>query len=165
MTNTEGGTDDEEWRIAAVKDRTNVTAQAWMGLTMGCTECHTHKYDPITQREYYQFFAFFNQTEDNDQPNDAPTIPVPTPEQERRRGEIERQIALVKAERDDPVAIATKQAEWESTARDGHAGWAVLQPVTITSSAGATLARQPDGSILASGPRAASDVYTITAPT
>ncbi|MEO6182763.1 MAG: DUF1549 domain-containing protein, partial [Verrucomicrobiota bacterium] len=79
MTNTEGGTDDEEWRVAAVKDRANVTAQVWMGLTMGCAQCHTHKFDPITQTEYYKFYAFFNQTEDNDQPDERPTMPLPTP--------------------------------------------------------------------------------------
>src|SRR5207244_737812 len=60
MSNDEGGTDDEEFRVAAVKDRVDTTAQIWMGLTMGCAKCHSHKYDPITQREYYQFFAFFN---------------------------------------------------------------------------------------------------------
>ncbi|MDQ3441363.1 MAG: DUF1549 domain-containing protein, partial [Planctomycetota bacterium] len=165
MTNTEGGTDDEEWRIAAVKDRANVTAQGWMGLTMGCTECHTHKYDPITQREYYSFFAFFNQTEDTDQPNESPTMQVVTGEQEKRQGEIKEQIAKVQAESDDVATLAVKQAEWESTARDVHAGWTVLQPATVTSSAGATLAKRPDASILASGVRAASEVYTITAPT
>ena len=165
MTNTEGGTDDEEWRIAAVKDRTNVTVQAWMGLTMGCTECHTHKYDPITQREYYSFFAFFNQTEDTDQPNESPTMPVMTAEQESRQRAIKEQIAKVQAEIDDTASLPAKQAEWESSVRDGNAGWTVLQPGTMTSSAGATLAKQADGSILASGPRAASDVYTITAPT
>src|SRR5206468_234746 len=78
MTNTEGGTDDEEWRVAAVKDRIATTSQVWMGLTMGCAQCHSHKYDPITQREYYQFFALFNQTEDNDQPDERPTMPAPT---------------------------------------------------------------------------------------
>ncbi len=76
MTNTEGGTDDEEWRVAAVKDRVNVTVQAWMGLTMGCAQCHTHKFDPITQTEYYQFYAFFNQTEDEDKPDERPTLPI-----------------------------------------------------------------------------------------
>ena len=165
MTNTEGGTDDEEWRIAAVKDRTNVTVQAWMGLTMGCTECHTHKYDPITQREYYSFFAFFNQTEDTDQPNESPTMPVVTAEQESRQRAIKEQIAKVQAEIDDTASLPAKQAEWESTVRDVNAGWTILQPATMTSSAGAMLAKRPDGSILASGPRAASDVYTIAAPT
>ena len=64
MSNDEGGTDDEEFRVVAVKDRANVTSQVWMGLTMGCAQCHTHKYDPITQREYYQFFSFFNNVAD-----------------------------------------------------------------------------------------------------
>ena len=62
MTNTEGGTDDEEFRVAAIKDRVDTTMQVWMGLTMGCAKCHSHKYDPITHTEYYQFYAFFNQT-------------------------------------------------------------------------------------------------------
>ena len=74
MTNTEGGTDDEEFRDAAVKDRVAVTGQVWMGLTVGCAQCHTHKYDPISHREFYQLYAFFNQTEDNDKPDDSPTI-------------------------------------------------------------------------------------------
>ena len=62
MANDEGGTDDEEFRVAAVKDRIETTMQVWMGLTMGCAKCHSHKFDPITQREYYQGYAFFDQT-------------------------------------------------------------------------------------------------------
>ena len=53
MTNTEGGTDDEEFRDAAVKDRVATTGQVWMGLTWGCAQCHSHKFDPLSQREYY----------------------------------------------------------------------------------------------------------------
>ncbi len=74
MTNTEGGTDDEEFRVAAIKDRVDTTMDVWMGLTIGCAKCHSHKFDPITQKEYYQFFALFNQTADNDQPNESPTL-------------------------------------------------------------------------------------------
>lgn len=74
MTNTEGGTDDEEFRDAAVKDRVAVTGQVWMGLTWGCAQCHTHKYDPITHKEFYQLYAFFNQTEDEDKPDDRPVL-------------------------------------------------------------------------------------------
>jgi hypothetical protein len=74
MTNTEGGTDDEEFRDAAVKDRVAVTGQVWMGLTWGCAQCHNHKYDPITHREFYQLYAFFNQTEDEDKPDDRPVL-------------------------------------------------------------------------------------------
>jgi hypothetical protein len=66
MTNTEGGTDDEEYRVAAVKDRVAVTGQVWMGLTFGCAQCHSHKFDPISQKDYYQVFAIFNQSEDAD---------------------------------------------------------------------------------------------------
>ena len=57
---TDHGTDDEEFRVEAVKDRTDTTMQAWMGLTFGCAKCHTHKYDPISIDEYYSVFAFFN---------------------------------------------------------------------------------------------------------
>ncbi|MEZ5356260.1 MAG: PSD1 and planctomycete cytochrome C domain-containing protein [Bryobacteraceae bacterium] len=74
MTNTEGGTDDEEFRDAAVKDRVAVTGQVWMGLTIGCAQCHTHKYDPISHEEFYRFYSYFNQTADHDQPNDAPVL-------------------------------------------------------------------------------------------
>ena len=88
MTNTEGGTDDEEYRVAAVKDRANTTAQVWMGLTLGCAQCHTHKFDPISQREYYQFYGLFNQTEDHDQPDERPTLPRPTALEARRMAEL-----------------------------------------------------------------------------
>lgn len=60
MTNTEGGTDPEEFRVVAVVDRANTTASVWLGLTAACAQCHTHKYDQITQLEYYQLYAFFN---------------------------------------------------------------------------------------------------------
>src|SRR5262249_35476151 len=101
MTNTEGGTDDEEFRVAAVNDRTHVTMQVWMGLTMGCAKCHTHKYDPITQQEYYRTFAIFNQTEDNDQPSEAPTIPLPTSAEKEnapKRAKLQAEIDSLKAE-------------------------------------------------------------------
>lgn len=66
LTNREGGVDTEEFRIAQVKDRTNTVGTAWLGLSVGCAECHDHKYDPISQREYYSLFAFFNQLMDHD---------------------------------------------------------------------------------------------------
>ena len=60
MTNDEGGTDDEEFRDLAIKDRVATTGQVWMGLTWGCAQCHSHKYDPLSQKEFYQLYAFFN---------------------------------------------------------------------------------------------------------
>jgi hypothetical protein len=60
LTNKEGGVDQEQFRVEACVDRVNTTAKVWLGVTMGCAQCHDHKYDPLSQREYYQFFAFFN---------------------------------------------------------------------------------------------------------
>ena len=97
MTNTEGGTDDEEFRIAAIKDRVDVTFQAWMGLTMGCAKCHSHKYDPISHEDYYSAFAVFNQTADNDQPDESPVMPWINPEVAARQARLEAKLAELKS--------------------------------------------------------------------
>ena len=72
LHNTEGGADQEEFRIKAVVDRLSTAGSIWLGLTIGCAECHTHKYDPITQREFYEMMAFFNTSNDHtiQAPND-----------------------------------------------------------------------------------------------
>jgi hypothetical protein len=98
MTNTEGGTDDEEFRVLAVKDRVNTTGQVWLGLSVGCAECHSHKYDPLSQREYYAFFDFFNHTADSDQNDERPRIPTPTSAQEAELARLDAAIAEVDAE-------------------------------------------------------------------
>jgi mono/diheme cytochrome c family protein len=95
MTNTEGGTDDEEFRVAAIKDRVDTTMDVWMGLTIGCAKCHSHKFDPITQNEYYQFLAIFNQTADNDQPNESPTLALASPQTARQTAAIDARIAAL----------------------------------------------------------------------
>jgi hypothetical protein len=92
MTNDEGGTDNEEFRVAAVKDRVDTTIQVWMGLTMGCAKCHSHKYDPIQQRDYYAFYALFNQTEDADRGDDAPTLAVPSDEQAAEIAQLDSEL-------------------------------------------------------------------------
>ncbi len=73
-TNDEGGTDNEEFRVAAVIDRVNTTWEAIMGTTFACTQCHGHPYDPIEHEEYYEFYAFFNNTRDEDTYDDYPWI-------------------------------------------------------------------------------------------
>lgn len=77
QNNTEGGTDDEEFRVAAVQDRVATTWTAWQATTFGCVQCHAHPYDPIEHDEYYSFIAFFNNTEDHDLDNDYPRMKVP----------------------------------------------------------------------------------------
>ena len=74
MTNNEGGTDDEEFRNAAIVDRVNTTMSVWMATSMGCAQCHHHKYDPISQQEYFRLFAILNHTEDADRPDEAPVL-------------------------------------------------------------------------------------------
>ena len=96
MTNSEGGTDDEEFRNAAVVDRVNTTMEVWMGITMGCAQCHTHKYDPITQEEYFQFFAVFNNTEDADRGDERPLLTEYSEETLEERAKLQRQIEQVK---------------------------------------------------------------------
>src|SRR5207247_2036564 len=93
MTNTEGGTDPEEYRVAAVKDRAITTMQVWMGLTMGCAQCHSHKYDPISQKDFYSFYAVFNQTADANRGDEAPTTPIPTAEQLEKNRRIDARVA------------------------------------------------------------------------
>lgn len=77
QSNNEGGTDDEEFRVAAVIDRVNTTWEVWQGVTMGCVQCHSHPYDPIEFGEFYQFTEFFNQTIDADLSEDYPVLSVP----------------------------------------------------------------------------------------
>ena len=161
MTNTEGGTDDEEFRVAAVKDRIATTAQVWMGLTMGCAQCHSHKFDPITQRDYYSFFALFNQTEDNDQPDERPTLPLATREQRARMEKLKTEIAAVENEIAAPAQLAAELAAWEQARAKGET-WVVLEPMEMKSAAGATLQKLPDHSILAGGGSPDTDTYTVS---
>lgn len=76
QTNTEGGTDDEEFRVAAVLDRVSTTWTAWQATTFGCVQCHSHPYDPFQHDEFYRFATFFNSTEDCDQDDDFPKMKV-----------------------------------------------------------------------------------------
>jgi len=89
MTNTEGGVDPEEYRIYALIDRVNTTATVWLGTTLGCCQCHSHKYDPLKQKEYYEFMAFFNNTADSGS-SPAPELEIPTPAIDADRAEIAR---------------------------------------------------------------------------
>ena len=86
LFNEEGGTDPEQFRVEAVVDRVNTTGSVWLGLTVGCARCHTHKYDPLTHVEYYQLFALLNNC-------DEPTIEAPS-ELQRERGELELRAAI-----------------------------------------------------------------------
>lgn len=112
LINQEGGTDREQFRVEAAMDRANTTGAVWMGLTVGCAQCHTHKYDPISHREYYQLFAFFNSAVDaNDR---GPTVEVV-------RGEVFGQPVFIPPVPPAPTAaeLAKLRSDWESRIRAG----------------------------------------------
>jgi Protein of unknown function (DUF1553)/Protein of unknown function (DUF1549)/Planctomycete cytochrome C len=154
MTNDEGGTDDEEFRVAAVKDRVDTTVQVWMGLTMGCAKCHTHKYDPISHAEYYGFYALFNQTADADRYDDAPTIETLSPEQKEERAKLQARLQTLGRELTSLEEAAGDKA-WESK-------WRLAAVTEAVSRDGATLKPEKDGAVAASGKAPPEDIYTVT---
>jgi mono/diheme cytochrome c family protein len=164
MINDEGGTDNEEFRVAAVKDRIDTTLQVWMGLTFGCAKCHSHKYDPISQREYYQFYAYFNQTEDADDFDERPKLATPTREQVEQQTRLQSEIAKLEQDRDaaspELKAFAEEWTAKVSTSR----GWIVLAPKEMSAASQSTLTRQDDGSILAEAKSPAKETYMVVSP-
>jgi len=96
MNNTEGGTDDEEFRTVAVVDRVNTTMAVWMGTSIACAQCHTHKYDPLTQKEYFELYAILNQTEDADRSDETPLLEFYTDAQQKERDAATSELAKVK---------------------------------------------------------------------
>lgn len=116
MTNNEGGTSDEEFRAAAIVDRVNTTASVWLGTSMACAQCHTHKYDPISHEEYFRFYALLNNTEDADRPDETPVHKFFNPDQKKQRGEWDAEIATLEGK----LKIATPESEsgfqqWDET--------------------------------------------------
>ncbi len=164
--NDEGGTDDEEFRAAAIIDRVNTTMEVWMGLTAGCAQCHTHKYDPLYHQEYFELYAFFNQTADADRNDEQPKIAAPTPEQAARIGELEAEIAAMRSGLVEPGgALAEGQSAWEALASSHETQWQRITVASAVSANGAALDLQDDGSVFVSGERPATDVYTVTTHT
>ena len=130
-SNAEGGIIEEEFRVEYVADRAETTAKVWLGLTVGCARCHDHKFDAISQKDYYSLFAFFNNTPDRglvyNFGNEEPFIEAPTPENERRLAEL--QHALDDAERQWQAMqpeLASLREKWESKLGNSEGrDWAV----------------------------------------
>ena len=121
MTNNEGGTSPEEFRNAAIIDRVNTTMTVWMGTSIACCQCHDHKYDPLTNREYFQLFAIFNNTADANRGDESPLLNVFTDEQKAKQARLEADVAAVEAKfRERPPALAAGQAAWSATRPPGR---------------------------------------------
>ena len=116
MINFEGGAIADEYQVEYVVDRVEATSTAFMGLTMGCARCHSHKFDPITHKDFYQFFAFFNNVPelglDGKAGNAVPLLPLPSPAQEKMLAELETAIEANEAAIADAV-VAPLQQTWE----------------------------------------------------
>jgi mono/diheme cytochrome c family protein len=116
MINFEGGAIADEYQVEYVVDRVEATSSAFMGLTMGCARCHSHKFDPITHKEFYEFFAFFNNVPevglDGRIGNAVPVLPLPSPEQQARLDDLNAAISSHEGALSDAVVVPM-QREWE----------------------------------------------------
>ncbi len=180
--NGEGGRIVEEWFAETVIDRVETTGLTWMALTLNCCRCHDHKYDPVSQREFYQLFAYFNSIEESGVMDDfggagrtrsggnsRPVIFVPSPDQELQQTKLtaavqEAEAKLAAAEKELPALQAKWEPGFARQARSQPQAWHPLVNEAVKSEGGATFTKQPDGTWLAGGRNPDHDVYVITAP-
>jgi mono/diheme cytochrome c family protein len=117
-TNNETGLIDEEYRLSYAMDRLETTGVVWLGLTLNCARCHSHKFDPLSQREYYQLLDLFNQVADQglgQEGNSPPVIPSPTPDQTNRLAELQNRLSAARGHwQDIESQIPTRLAAWEA---------------------------------------------------
>ena len=158
MLNEEGGVDPEQFRVEGIIDRVDAVGKAFLGLTINCAQCHTHKFDPITHREYYSFYAFLNS-------DDEPEIEVPGAEVTKKRAEIASEIAAIenklRASRPD---LDAKMAAWEKTVTYDESQWKTIETNDIFAAFGTKFDRLEDGSFVARGDNSTSNNYKLTAP-
>ena len=168
MTNGEGGRLAEESRIDYVLDRTNTTGTVFLGLTLGCAQCHTHKFDPIAHRDYYSFTAFFNSIDEDGQAGRKanPYLSYESPYAARAIAEAQQLLDQRKpAERLARVAAAAPFARWleAQTARvkGGYQAWQLLRPHSLTSAEGTQFTVESDAAIQTTGPLPRQDDYRL----
>lgn len=160
LTNTEGGTDQEEFRCKAVVDRVSTTATVWLGTTMGCAECHSHKYDPFTQREFYSLFAFFNNANEK-------AIPAPTPDEQGVLKKWQDEKTRLKRELDtyEEAGFFKHRDEWIQASAPRATLWRTLAPEQLSAAQGTTLKAIKDGTITATGKEPDKETYIVEGPT
>lgn len=164
QTNNEGGTNDEEFRTVAVVDRVNTTFAVWMGTTMACAQCHTHKYDPITHKEYFEAYAILNNTADADRRDESPTIGVETETsksaREAKRSKLEAaEQVLVKPTQKTREAYRA----WQEEALTREVDWLPLRPKHMVAASGRELELANDGTVVAADHQARTERYELTA--
>jgi len=167
VSTNEGGVILDEVRMNNVADRIATTGTVWLGLTLACAHCHDHKFDPILHDEYFELFAFFNNTTENPMDGNrtdwAPFVRVPSDEQKAELESMDERIGSIKSELDGPSAeIDAQQAAWRSqAAAEWTNGWQVTEVATATASGGTTLRTLDDNSVLAEGDNPDRNTYQI----
>ncbi len=169
MTTREGGAQAKEYFAKYSADRVRNVSAVWMASTMGCCECHDHKFDPFRTKDFYSLASFFADIQETAVGEQAGT-PIPTGEQTTKQQELTGRIAALKAQIDDPNRdLSAAQKEWEAQAFLDIAAhkpvWAVTKPLQTESVNKATLALQDDLSVLTSGENPAKDTYIVTLAT
>jgi len=176
LINQEGGTDPEQFRIEAVVDRVNTTGAAFLGLTVGCSQCHEHKFDPLTQREFYEMFAVFNNCDDkNSEVRNSlvPMISVPTPQQQARQKQLIAEIAAAeKPLKEHDHGFLNGLPQWvrrisnasHSTGESSKL-WTILEPKENRGEEGSLLVRKDDNSIFVDFSSPGLDTYLVTLET
>jgi hypothetical protein len=163
LRNTEAGADPEEDRVKRTFDRTDATATVWLGLTLGCARCHDHKYDPLSQRDYYGLYAFFNSVGEHDLPAPLPADLADYPQKKAEFDRLYEQILSTRRRYEENLA-APQQRVWEANLGPlEFADWQALKPVELIADKGEALIVQDDSSILAQGPTPDETTYTIVA--
>jgi hypothetical protein len=173
--NGEGGLIAAEWLVETIIDRVETTGQTWLGLTVGCSRCHDHKYDPLTQKEFYSLYAFFNSidekgilAENRGGGNSDPVLRLPDEKQEAELGRLRQVVADATAALEaEEAGVDARAEEWAKSigplTADPAAIWQPLEPLEIRSAAGATFERLEDGSWIVRGADPPSDTYEIEA--
>jgi hypothetical protein len=171
--NSETGSIAEEFQAENLVDRVSTFGTVWLGLTVGCARCHDHKYDPLTTREFYSLYAFFNNVDEvgnggtrDGRGNHKPYLRLPEPELEAQAAAKEKEIAAAKSALAEVEARLEPEAgKWERGALSHRPKWEVLRPRKLSADGGVTLTQRSYGSILAGGAMPAASFYEITVDT
>jgi hypothetical protein len=162
LTTEEGGAQAREYEAKTAADRVRNASGVWMGATMGCAECHDHKFDPFTTRDFYRFAAFFSDIKEGAIGDGDKGIFIPTDAQAAQMKAMEDAIASLKKTLEIPTPeLAAAQSAWEEKALV-PAPWTVLVPESVTSKDGAEFLIEEDGSVVVTGKLASKDTYTVT---